>query len=306
MRAHLTLVTWNRLALTRVCVESLLAKTPPGYTLTIVDNGSRDGTREYLREATAGCRHVRLKLLDRNMGVSVASNLAWDDAGEADCCVKVDNDLEFLHPQWLHRLTNLLETYPKVGMAAYKLCDWHEASHLPLPLEDGGYAEETTVCGGGCAAIPRVAYERLGFWNEGYGRYGHEDQDYSWRAAKAGFKLASLAPDGMLAHHGYAPGMVDAVMESGKQQSNQARLSGENAYYLYILLYEKGLLPLKMCRKYLPLEQNGHYAFPLNPAFRPVQKLLTELVKTADIDPSGTRTKIDLRLWRGTGGHGRR
>ena len=43
MCAHLAVVTWNRLALTRICLESLLARTPPGYTLTIVDNGSEDG-----------------------------------------------------------------------------------------------------------------------------------------------------------------------------------------------------------------------------------------------------------------------
>ena len=42
MRVHLAVVTWNRLALTRICLESLLARTPPGYTLTIVDNGSED------------------------------------------------------------------------------------------------------------------------------------------------------------------------------------------------------------------------------------------------------------------------
>ena len=101
MRAHLAVVTWNRLALTRICLESLLARTPPGYALTIVDNGSEDGSREYLQSLAAAHAHIRLKLLSRNMGVSVAANLAWDDAADDDFYIKLDNDVEILDPLWL-------------------------------------------------------------------------------------------------------------------------------------------------------------------------------------------------------------
>ncbi|MBE6442514.1 MAG: glycosyltransferase [Desulfovibrio desulfuricans] len=298
MRAHIGVVTWNRLELTRLCLESLLVRTPPGYGLTVVDNGSDDGMREYLLQLADAHPHMRVRLLRRNMGVAVASNLAWDDAAGADCFVKLDNDVEILDPLWLPRLTTLLETYPQVGMAAYRLCEWHEPSRRPLPLPDGDYAEETTVCGGGCAAIPRATRETLGYWNEGYGRYGHEDQDYSWRAARAGYTLAALDPTGMVAHRGYAPGQVNADMEAAKHQSNEARLSGETAYQLYMLLFDEGLLPLKMGRKYLPRQENGIWRFTLNPAFRPVQRLLNELVKTVPVDASGRLTKVDLRAWR--------
>lgn len=298
MRAHIGVVTWNRLELTRLCLESLLVRTPPGYGLTVVDNGSDDGMREYLLQLADAHPHMRVRLLRRNMGVAVASNLAWDDAAGADCFVKLDNDVEILDPLWLPRLTTLLETYPQVGMAAYRLCEWHEPSRRPLPLPDGDYAEETTVCGGGCAAIPRATRETLGYWNEGYGRYGHEDQDYSWRAARAGYTLAALDPTGMVAHRGYAPGQVNADMEAAKHQSNEARLSGETAYQLYMLLFDEGLLPLKMGRKYLPRQENGIWRFTLNPALRPVQRLLNELVKTVPVDASGRLTKVDLRAWR--------
>ena len=42
---HLSCVTWNRLELTRRCLESLFAHTDGEYTLTIVDNGNTDGRR---------------------------------------------------------------------------------------------------------------------------------------------------------------------------------------------------------------------------------------------------------------------
>ena len=259
MRVHLAVVTWNRLALTRICLESLLARTPPGYTLTIVDNGSEDGSREYLQSLAAAHAHIRLKLLSRNMGLCVAANLAWDDAADAEYYVKLDNDIEILDPLWLARLISPLEERPQVGMTSYKFCDWHEPSHQPLALRDGGEAELTTVCGGGCVCIPRATHERLGFWNEGYGRYGHEDQDYSWRVRKAGY---------------------------------------DTAYYLNLLLFDEGLLPLRMIRKYLPVEKEGRISFALNPAYRPVQKLLNTLARTVEVDASGELSRLDLSAWR--------
>ena len=84
MRAHIGVVTWNRLELTQLCLASLLQKTPPGYGLSIVDNGSTDGTQIYLQDLARAHAHVRLHLLRRNMGVAVAANLAWDDAAGAD------------------------------------------------------------------------------------------------------------------------------------------------------------------------------------------------------------------------------
>lgn len=295
MRAHLAVVTWNRLALTRICLESLLARTPPGYTLTIVDNGSEDGSREYLQSLAAAHAHIRLKLLSRNMGVSVAANLAWDDAADADFYIKLDNDVEILDPLWLERLTQLLAQNPRVGMAAYRLCDWHETS--PLPLNDG-MAEQSVCCGGGCVCIPRAAHARLGFWNEGYGTYGYEDLDYSWRARKAGYVLAYVPHNDAVRHWGYADGMLNTDNEHRKKVSRTASLSGEKAYLLNLLLFDEGLLPLRMIRKYLPVEKEGRISFALNPAYRPVQKLLNTLARTVEVDASGELSRLDLSAWR--------
>lgn len=301
MSVHISCIVWNRPELTRRCLESLLAHTPAGYSLTIADNGSEAETRQYLEALAERHAHIRLKRLSRNMGLTVAANLAWDDGAGADVCVKLDNDLEFLDDRWLPRLLNLLAAHPHVGLAAYRLCDWHGRSGKALALPEGGCAEETTVCGGGCVAIPRDTHAQLGYWNEGYGRYGHEDQDYSWRAARAGYTLAALDPAGMVAHRGYAPGAADPAMEAAKQRSNQSPLSGETAYQLYVMLYEQGILPLRMGRKYLPRKEGAVWRFSLNPAFRPVQKLLNELVRTVPVDAGGTLTKVDLRAWKREG-----
>src|SRR5207249_2078492 len=44
-------VTFDNLAFTRLCLESLIANTDgPDYEVVVVDNGSVDGTPDYLRE----------------------------------------------------------------------------------------------------------------------------------------------------------------------------------------------------------------------------------------------------------------
>ena len=53
-----------------------------------------------------------------------------------------------------------------------------------------------------------------------------------------------------------------------------------------------------MMRKYLPAEKNGRFSLTLNPAYRPVQKLLTRLAQTVTVDASGRLSRLDLSAWR--------
>ena len=299
MRAHIGVVCWNRLELTRLCLASLLQKTPPGYGLTVVDNGSTDGTQEFLRMLAAAHPHMRLHLLRRNMGVAVASNLAWDDAADADFYVKLDNDVEVLDPQWLNRLMRMLADNPCLGMAGYRLCAKHEGA--PLPLADGSNALEVACCNGACACIPRAVHERLGFWNEGFGRYGYEDLEYSWRARKAGYTLAYAPQQDALRHHGAEPEFVDPEQEQSKKSSHTSDISGTKAYLLYLLLYEQGVISLKADRKYLPVKDAAGLTFTLNPACKALQRLMVRLINSVDASRQGELSQLDLRAWQNKG-----
>lgn len=299
MRAHIGVVTWNRLELTRRCLTSLLQKTPPGYGLTVVDNGSSDGTPAFLLHLAETHLHMRVRLLRRNMGVAVASNLAWDDAAEADFFVKLDNDVEVCDPQWLHRLMRVLDENPQLGMAGYKLCAKHEGA--PFTLPDGTPALEVPCCNGACACIAHAVHERLGFWNEGFGRYGYEDLDYSWRARKAGYRPVYVMRPDALRHHGAEPEFIDPEQERGKHASHTAALSGTRAYLLYLLLYEQGVLPLKAARKYLPVHGPDGISFTLNPAHKALQRLLLKLVGSVEISQDGDLSQLNLSAWKDEG-----
>ncbi|CAK7011641.1 MAG: hypothetical protein DESF_00457 [Desulfovibrio sp.] len=299
MRAHIGIVTWNRLDLTRLCLTSLLAQTPSGYTFTVVDNGSTDGTPRYLTELAEAHPHMRLRLLRRNMGVAVASNLAWDDADTADYFIKLDNDVEIRDPHWLERLTGMLAADARVGMAGYRLCPWHEGT--PLLLADSTHALSVACCNGACACIPRAVHEKLGFWNEGYGRYGYEDLEYSWRTRQAGYLLAYAPHEDAVRHLGAEPEQHDADMENSKLASRTAALSGTRAYLMYLLLFEKGIIPLKVGRKYLPVEGPDGLSFSLNPEHKALQRLLNRLIQTVEVSQTGDISCLNLSSWQEKG-----
>ena len=299
MRAHIGIVTWNRLDLTRLCLTSLLAQTPPGYTLTVVDNGSTDGTPRYLTELAEAHPHMRPRLLKRNMGVAVASNLAWDDADTADYFIKLDNDVEIRDPHWLERLTGMLAADLRLGMAGYRLCPWHEGA--PLLLADNTHALSVACCNGACACIPRAVHEKLGFWNEGYGRYGYEDLEYSWRARQTGYLLAYAPHEDAVRHLGAEPERLDIDMENSKLSSRTAALSGTRAYLMYLLLFEKGIIPLKVGRKYLPVEGPDGLSFSLNPEHKALQRLLSRMIQTVEVSQTGDISCLNLNLWREKG-----
>ena len=299
MRAHIGVVCWNRLELTRLCLTSLLQRTPPGYGLTVVDNGSTDGTKEFLQSLASAHPHMRLHLLRRNMGVAVASNLAWDDDANADFYVKLDNDVEVLDPQWLNRLMRMLTDNPRLGMVGYKLCAKHEGT--PLTLADGSPSLEVICCNGACACIPHAVHEQLGFWNEGFGRYGYEDLDFSWRARRAGYTLAYAPQQDALRHHGTEPEFIDPEQERGKLSSHTSDISGTKAYLLYLLLYEQGVIPLKMGRKYLPSQDPEGLTFSLNPAHKALQRLMVRLINSVDTSQQGDLSQLDLRAWQNKG-----
>lgn len=295
MKAHIGIVTWNRLPLTKLCLQSLFTKTRGDFTCTVVDNGSHDGTCEYLTALAESTPNLSIRLLSRNMGVSVASNLAWDDAEHADFFIKLDNDVEICDSDWLLRLEKLAIDNPCFGPVGYQLCSWHIGTLKTLA--DGTLVKEVNCCNGACACISRDLHAKLGFWNEGYGVYGYEDLEYSWRAKRVGSIPVYLLAEHALVHHGKDPEQLDQDIEEIKKTSRTSALHGTKAYLLFLFLFEQGLLPLKMGRKYLPERVNGRYRFSFNPEYRKVQHLMNQLVKTVAISQDGDISRLDLRSW---------
>lgn len=122
--ASVIILTHNKLPVTRRCLPTLLQTAGRDWELIVLDNGSSDGTVEWLREfqCEAGRAGVPMTILPqpRNIGCSTARNLAAAAAGGRRL-VFLDNDVALRCRDWLAGLTRALESDPRAAVVCPKL-----------------------------------------------------------------------------------------------------------------------------------------------------------------------------------------
>lgn len=181
---NITMVTFNRLEFTRLAIQSILKHTRFPYVLTVVDNNSTDGSREYLKALKEKGIVTNLLLLEDNFGVAKAANMGWLLEPDAEFYLKFDNDIVIQKIDWLTDLIRAVEQIPEAGAVAYNF----EPFSYPLRTLHGIKIRPKTSgnLGGACICIPRRTNERLGYWSEEYGLYSEEDADYGCRIPLVG------------------------------------------------------------------------------------------------------------------------
>lgn len=95
--------TFNRLEYTRKTLPALCENTPQGE-ITIIDNGSTDGTRGYLFSKDLAFPNIKRIILNtQNSGISAAMNEFFAMTVQDPYVAKVDNDT-LVHEHWLDGL----------------------------------------------------------------------------------------------------------------------------------------------------------------------------------------------------------
>lgn len=162
------LVTYNRLAYTRRCIDSYLATVGDDARLVVVDNASTDGTREWLQGRLG--RGVDLLILNPdNRYPGAACNAGWDYGLKhwpAELLHRSDNDVEYL-PGW--RAEVEAQYAGRADLALLGLLNLHEDG---LPEGDG--VEEVTRVGGN-VVIPASHYRSGMRWWEGRWSHGFDE-----------------------------------------------------------------------------------------------------------------------------------
>lgn len=198
------ILTWNGLKYTHRCIESLnLSSLPTSVDVIVVDNGSTDGTVEYLRKIN------KIILIEnkQNLGYSRAVNMGIKAAQPDADIVLLNNDVELFESDWLARLSEAAFTKDDFGIIGVKIVQddkslQHCGAYLPLDtcwgqqiaggeVDIGQYAGivecESIVFA--CAYIKRAVVDAIGLLSEDFFAY-FEDTDYCLRAKRAGIKVA--------------------------------------------------------------------------------------------------------------------
>ncbi len=104
----------ERLAVTRLSLESLIAHTPKPYDLIVFDNGSCAELTSYLCDLRDQGLINYLILSASNIGKINALQIIFR-AAPGELVAYSDDDILFL-PGWLDAHLQIIETYPKVGL----------------------------------------------------------------------------------------------------------------------------------------------------------------------------------------------
>jgi len=181
---NIGVITFNRLDFTKQAITSIVKYTSFPHVITVVDNGSQDGTQKYLKELHKTGIVKNLILLEQNIGVAKASNLAWLQEPKSLYYLKYDNDIVIQKNNWLSSLVTVIDAIPELGVIGYNF------EPVSYPLQDIRNhrirVKEEGNIGGACFLIPKRTENILGYWCEDYGFYGFEDVDYSFRVKLAG------------------------------------------------------------------------------------------------------------------------
>ena len=209
-RTSIIIVTFNELAYTKECLESLRLRTDEPYELIVIDNGSSDGTPDYLESL----RGVTLIRNAENRGFPAAVNQGLRVA-TGEQVLLLNNDT-VLSTGWLRKLLTALESDPRIGLVGpcsnnvsgsqMILTSYTEMSCMDGFAWDWGkqnahLVEETERLIGFCLLIRQAVIEQIGGLDEQFGIGCYEDDDICLRALQAGWKVV-IARDAFVHHYG--------------------------------------------------------------------------------------------------------
>jgi GT2 family glycosyltransferase len=195
------------------CLQRLREQTVIGVETIVVDNGSQDGSVEFLRSHFP---EVVVVAMGANRGFAGGMNAGIERASGAYVAF-LNNDTE-VDPRWLEELLACLERHPRAAAATSKLLLAHRRDTIDgagdslaptfLPYarghgkrDSGQYEDEIQVFGAAGAASlwRRSALEEVGLFDERFFAY-YEDVDLSFRARLKGFECW-YAPRAVAYHH---------------------------------------------------------------------------------------------------------
>ena len=244
---------WNGRHLLGDCLDSLRRQSCPEFSITVVDNGSTDGSAEWLASAYP---EVRCIVLSENKGFSAAVN-AGIRQGTTPWVLLLNNDME-VDEDCIAALKKAVGRYPQYDLFALKMLNFHQRSHLD-GAGDGvirggagyrlGTMEEDSpfYCGdrdvfGACAGAAlyrRSLFERVGLFDEDFFAY-LEDVDFNIRAQRSGCRCRYAAAARV--YH------IGSATSGSKFNPLTIRLSTRNSLNVIIKNY-----PAILLLKYLPV-----------------------------------------------------
>ncbi|CAM4154210.1 glycosyltransferase [Lederbergia lenta] len=213
MKTSIIILTYNELALTKQCLNSIHKHTNvDDIELIIVDNGSTDGTVDYLKSL----EKVQTIFNGKNLGFAKGCNQGVEVA-TGENILFLNNDT-IVTKNWLQSMLKVLYKSEKVGMVGpvSNYVSGHQKIDVPyqtineIDIFASEYCKENLEktrqvlrLVGFCLLVKRDLIIKIGSFDERYEYGSFEDDDLCLRALQHGYELY-IALDAFIHHHGHA------------------------------------------------------------------------------------------------------
>ena len=219
--------TYNRRSILEKCLQALEYQDPSGeienYEVVVVDDGSSDGTPDWLRQNAASFPHVRL-VEQQHGGPAEGRNRGVDHA-KGDVIVFIDSDLvvtssflachsRALSRRWNQQGNRLCFTYGAVINTA----NFDQPTAERHKLRDLSWAYFAT----GNVAIDRDVLERSGLFDLGFRLYGWEDLELGERLRQMGVELVKC-PEAV-GYHWHPAFRLEQIPDLIRVEKERARM----------------------------------------------------------------------------------
>lgn len=234
IKTTIIIPNYNGLSFMEPCFESLKEQTVRDFKVLVVDNGSTDGSVEWLKE-----RRVPSIFLKENTGFSGAVNTGIR-AADTPYVLLLNNDTR-VEPGFVAAMERAMDQSPKIFSVSSRMIQMYH----PELLDDAGdmysilgwayqrgvgrsvnlYQKSCRVFSAcaGAAIYRRAVFDEIGLFDELHFAY-LEDIDVGWRAKLYGYDNV-YCPDAAVYH-------VGSGTSGSRYNSFKVRLAARNCIYL--------------------------------------------------------------------------
>lgn len=249
---EIVIPNWNGKHLLQDCLDSLARQTFQDFSITVVDNGSSDGSIAFLARDYP---KVKIISFTDNRGFSVAVN-AGIEQSSAPWILLLNNDME-IDSRCLAALLTGVETYRDYDFFALKMLNFQQRAFLDgagdgflrggagyrlgtMEADGPPYDSDREVFGAcaGAALYRRDLFTRVGLFDQDFFAY-LEDVDLNLRARRLGCRCRYLAA--AIVWH------IGSATSGSKINPLTIRLSTRNNINVLVKNY-----PLILALRYLP------------------------------------------------------
>lgn len=227
--------TYNRKAILEKCLTALENQVISddkvnGYEIVVVDDGSTDGTVDWLKANQTQFPHLRL-WEQNHLGPAAARNLGVEKA-QGETIIFIDSDLvvteQFLqaHADALSKGTKQLNSDRLFTYGAViNTCNFEDPTSEPYKITDFSAAYFAT----GNVAIAKKWLEKAGLFDNRFQLYGWEDLELGVRLKQLGLKLIKC-PEAV-GYHWHPPFKLEQIPNLIDKEIQRGRMG--------VLFYQK-------------------------------------------------------------------